>query len=231
MSEKQKILVVDDESQIIRVMRHILTAHGYTVRTAEDGESALALFDEWQPDLIITDLQMPNIDGLELSRRIRSLSEVPIIILSVRDEEKTIVEALDAGADDYITKPFGTDELVARVRSVLRRSPAKIETVIELGDFLIDVSSHVAAVRGNDVRLTPKEFELLTFLARNPGKVLTHSLLLKNVWGSYYSEQPEALRVLVGSLRKKIELDPSKPKYLLTEPWIGYRFSPTSDPL
>jgi len=231
MTDKQKILVVDDETQIIRVMRHILSAHGYSVRTAEDGESALSVLDEWQPDLIITDLQMPNVDGLELCCRVRSTSETPIIILSVRDEEKTIVEALDAGADDYVTKPFGTDELVARVRSALRRAPGKAESAIEMGDFRIDISAHVALIDGNEIRLTPKEFDLLAFLARNPGKVLTHSVLLKNVWGSYYADQPEALRVLVGSLRKKIEPDPSKPKYLLTEPWIGYRFVPSPESL
>jgi two-component system, OmpR family, KDP operon response regulator KdpE len=229
MSEnRKKILVVDDEAQIIRVMRHILSAHQYEIRTAGDGESALELFELWQPDLVITDLQMPNVGGLEFCRNLRKISAVPVIVLSVRDEEETIVEALDAGADDYVTKPFGTNELLARVRSGLRRTPEKTENVTEVGDFVVDTSAHKVLVRGNEIHLTPKEFDLLSFLIKNPDKVLTHTLLLQKVWGSYYTESPEALRVLVGSLRKKIEEDSAHPKYLLTEPWIGYRFIPTA---
>jgi two-component system KDP operon response regulator KdpE len=229
MSEnRKKILVVDDEAQIIRVIRHILSAHQYEIRTAGDGESALELFELWQPDLVITDLQMPNVGGLEFCRNLRKISAVPVIVLSVRDEEETIVEALDAGADDYVTKPFGTNELLARVRSGLRRTPEKTENVTEVGDFVVDTSAHKVLVRGNEIHLTPKEFDLLSFLIKNPDKVLTHTLLLQKVWGSYYTESPEALRVLVGSLRKKIEEDSAHPKYLLTEPWIGYRFIPTA---
>lgn len=224
MSEKQKILVVDDETQIIRVMRQILSAHSYEVRTASDGESGFELFNDWKPDLVITDLQMPNVDGLELCRKIREFSEIPIIILSVKDDEKTIVEALDTGADDYVTKPFSSNELLARVRAGLRRIPQKNENFIELGDFYFDFSSHKVLVKGEEIHLTPKEFELLGVLLKNPDKVLTHQILLNKVWGGYYTESPEALRVLVASLRKKIEADYSKPKYLLTEPWIGYRF-------
>jgi two-component system KDP operon response regulator KdpE len=226
MSETKKILVVDDEVQLIRVMRHILSAHQYEIRTANDGESALGIFELWQPDLVITDLQMPNVSGLELCRELRKISAVPIIVLSVRDEEETIVEALDAGADDYITKPFGTNELLARVRSGLRRTPEKIQNITESGDFLVDTVAHKVLVRGREIHLTPKEFDLLGFLVKNPDKVLTHTLLLQKVWGNYYAESPEALRVLVGALRKKIEEDFSHPKYLLTEPWIGYRFVP-----
>jgi two-component system KDP operon response regulator KdpE len=227
MSEtKQKILVVDDEAQIIRVMRHILSAHQYEIKTANDGESALEIFRFWQPDLVITDLQMPNVGGLELCRSLREISAVPIIVLSVRDDEETIVEALDAGADDYVTKPFGTNELLARVRSGLRRTPEKQENLIETGDFMVDSGARKVLVRGNEIHLTPKEFELLTYLLKNPDKVLTHTFLLQKVWGNYYTESPEALRVLVGSLRKKIEEDSAHPKYLLTEPWIGYRFIP-----
>lgn len=226
MSDRKKILVVDDEAQIIRVLRHIINAHQYAVRTAEDGESALEVFREWQPDLVLTDLQMPNVDGLTLCRNIRSVSDVPIIILSVRDEEKSIVEALDAGADDYITKPFGANELMARLRSAFRRVPDKAADVIELGAFRVDVAAHQASVGGKDVRVTPKEFDLLVCLLRNPERVLTHRFLLQQVWGSYYVEQPEALRVLIGSLRKKVEPDPSSPKYIQTEPWVGYRFVP-----
>ena len=223
---KKKILVVDDETQIIRVMRHILSAHQYEIRTANDGEAALEIFEYWQPDLVITDLQMPNVGGLELCRELRKVSAVPIIVLSVRDDEETIVEALDAGADDYVTKPFGTNELLARVRSGLRRTPEKIENITEVGDFIVDTAAHKVMVRGNEIHLTPKEFDLLSFLIKNSDKVLTHTLLLQKVWGSYYTEAPEALRVLVGALRKKIEEDFSHPKYLLTEPWIGYRFIP-----
>lgn len=226
MSDSHKILVVDDEAQIIRVMRRILSAHNYEIRTAGDGEAGFELFRDWQPDLVITDLQMPNMDGLELCRKLREISAVPIIILSVRDEEKAIVNALDEGADDYITKPFGTNELLARVRASLRRTPEKTTDFIETGDFRIDFSAHIASVCGDEVHLTPKEFELLAFLARHPEKVLTHTVLLHKIWGSYYTESPEALRVLVGTLRKKIEKDFSRPKYILTEPWIGYRFTP-----
>lgn len=231
MDDVQKILVVDDEPQITRVMRHILTAHQYSVRTADDGAPALDLFTEWSPELVITDLQMPEMDGLELCRRLRAISDVPIIILSVRNDEKTIVEALDAGADDYVVKPFGTNELLARVRSRLRRLPERSENIIEAGDFRIDVSAHQVTIKDEEARLTPKEFDLLVFLARNPDRVLTHAVLLTKVWGSYYAEQPETVRVLVGTLRKKIEPDPSNPKYILTEPWIGYRFVPSASSL
>ncbi len=205
MNETQKLLVVDDEAQIIRVMRRILSAHSYEIRTASDGESAFELFQDWKPDLVITDLQMPNMNGLELCRRLREISSVPIIVLSVRDEEKTIVEALDAGADDYVTKPFGTNELLARIRASLRRLPEKTADFIEVGDFYVDFSAYKVTVGGQEVHLTPKEFELLAYLVKNPDKVLTHTVLLQKVWGSYYTESPEALRVLVGSLRKKIE--------------------------
>jgi two-component system KDP operon response regulator KdpE len=226
MNEKKKILVADDESQIIRVLRQILSAHGYAVRTAEDGAEALEVFREWHPELVLTDLQMPKIDGFELCRRLRSISDVPIVVLSVRNEEASIVEALDAGADDYITKPFGTNELLARIRSSLRRVPERTADVIVVGDFRVDVLAHEAAVAGRGLKLTPKEFDLLVCLARNPNRVLTHTFLLQNVWGNYYAEQSEALRVLVGSLRKKIEADTANPVYLVTEPWIGYRFLP-----
>ncbi|MBV9214927.1 MAG: response regulator transcription factor [Acidobacteria bacterium] len=231
MSEKHKILVIDDEAQILRVLRHLFSSPEYSIKTAVDGESGLAAYQEWSPDLVITDLQMPAVDGLEVCKQIRTSSNVPIIVLSVRDEEKMIIKALDAGADDYITKPFGSGELLARVRSVLRRVPEKVEAVVEAGDFRIDIDAHIAEVRGKEVRLTPKEFDLLVTLVRNPDRVLTHTFLLQKVWGNYYAEQPEALRVLVGTLRKKIEQDPSRPVYLLTEPWIGYRFIAQPSPL
>ena len=226
MNEKPKILIVDDESQIRRVLRHILGAHQYVVRTAEDGDAALDAAREWMPDLVLTDLQMPGMDGLELCRRLRAASDIPIVVLSVRNEEDTIVEALDAGADDYVTKPFGTNELLARIRSTLRRRPLKSSAVIQAGIFKIDVSAHQAFLGDDLLRLTPKEFDLLVCLAGHSDRVLTHNFILQRVWGGYYTEQHEALRVLVGSLRKKIEPDPSNPRYLITEPWIGYRFAP-----
>jgi len=229
MNGKQRILIVDDEPQIGRVMRTSLSTHHYDVRVAADGEAALELFNDWHPHLVITDLSMPNMGGLELCRRLRRISEVPIIVLSVKSEERIKVEALDAGADDYVTKPFGMDELLARVRASLRRTPiqsAKESAVIEVGDFRVDVEAHQVAVKGREIHLTPKEFDLLVFLVQRPSKVLTHHRLLGAVWGGDYSEQTEYLRVFIGQLRKKIESDPANPKYILTEPWIGYRFQP-----
>lgn len=223
----KRILIVDDETQITRVLRRSLTAHRYDVRTAADGESALDTFHDFQPDLVITDLQMPEMTGLDLCRELRKISQVPIIVLSVKGEERTKVAALDAGADDYVTKPFGMDELIARVRAALRRAPGdKAESRLEVGDFIVDLSTHQAFVRNGEVHLTPKEFELLAFLVKNHGKVLTHRALLSAVWGGNYTEQTEYLRVFLGNLRKKIEADPSKPHYIRTEPWVGYRFDP-----
>jgi two-component system, OmpR family, KDP operon response regulator KdpE len=229
-TEKQRILMVDDEPQIRRVLRTSLTSHGYEVRSAADGESALETFGDWPPHLVITDLSMPNMNGLELCRRLRKITTVPIIVLSVKGEERVKVEALDAGADDYVTKPFGIDELLARVRAALRRAGEKTaedstSTVLEVGDFRVDLESRSLSVEGREVRLTPKEYDLLLYLLRHPGKVLTHHKLLAAVWGGNYTEQTEYLRVFIGQLRKKIE--PSAvPRYILTEPWIGYRFNP-----
>lgn len=229
MSNITRILVVDDEPQITRVLRRSLTTHRFEVRVASDGEAALELFHDWHPDLVITDLSMPNVGGLELCRRLRLVSEVPIIVLSVKGEERTKVEALDAGADDYVTKPFGIDELLARVRAALRRTTARFDDashMIEIGDFHIDLAGHGATVKGRELRLTPKEFELLAYLIQHPVKVLTHRTLLAAVWGGNYTEQTEYLRVFIGQLRKKIEADPANPRYIRTEPWIGYRFQP-----
>ena len=229
MNEPQRVLVVDDESQITRVLRQSLTAHRYDVRTAADGVSALDTFHDWHPDLVITDLQMPEMDGIEFCRAIRKESQLPIIVLSVRGEERTKVAALDAGADDYVTKPFGIDELMARVRAVLRRSPLAEEESAALadGDFAIDLAKREVRARNELVHLTPKEFDLLVFLFRNRGKVITHRAILADVWGGNFTEQTEYLRVFVGQLRKKIEADPSSPKYITTEPWVGYRFNPS----
>ncbi|HMH44403.1 MAG TPA: response regulator transcription factor [Pyrinomonadaceae bacterium] len=228
MEAKQRILVVDDEPQLTRVLRRSLSTNGYEVRVAGDGDFALQTFRDWPAALVITDLAMPNMSGLELCRRLRSISEVPIIVLSVRGEEKTKVEALDAGADDYITKPFGMDELLARIRAALRRQPPidPAAHILKAGEFHIDLEAHTATQSGKDLRLTPKEFDLMVHLFRNAGKVLTHHSLLGAVWGGDFTEQTEYLRVFIGQLRKKIEPDPSNPRYILTEPWIGYRFNP-----
>jgi two-component system KDP operon response regulator KdpE len=228
MEPKTRILVVDDEPQLTRVLRRSLMTHGYDVRVAGDGESALQTFGDWPASLVITDLAMPNMNGLELCRRLRSVSDVPIIVLSVRGEEKTKVEALNLGADDYITKPFGMDELLARIRATLRRAPADdgASQIIEAGELRVDLDSRTLTLREQAVHLTPKEFDLMVHFIRNPGKVLTHRRLLGAVWGGDYTEQTEYLRVFIGQLRKKIESNPSSPRYILTEPWIGYRFNP-----
>ena len=233
MNQQPRILVVDDEPQIARVLRTGLKTHGYDVRVAADGVSALETFDDWHPDLVVTDLSMPNLDGLQLCQRLRVLSPLPIIVLSVRGEEKMKVEALDAGADDYVTKPFGMEELLARIRAQLRRvsaapKPEASSRLLEVGDFRIDLESRNVLVKGAEVHLTPKEYDLLVHFVQNAGKVLTHHTLLAAVWGGNYTEQGEYLRVFVGQLRKKIELTPSTPRYILTEPWVGYRFNPYS---
>jgi two-component system, OmpR family, KDP operon response regulator KdpE len=233
MAERSRILVVDDETQIARVLKTTLNSQGYEVKTASDGESALNLAVDWIPDLIITDLSMPGMTGIELCRSVRERSQVPIIVLSVRGEEKIKIEALDSGADDYVTKPFSVSELLARVRANLRRAAATQESpaaVVEDGDFYISPESRVVRVRGKEVHLTPKEFELLMFMARHPNKVLTHRVLLNAVWGGASVQQPEYLRVFINQLRRKIESgDP--PRYILTDPWVGYRFQPSGDSL
>ena len=228
MESKKRILVVDDEQHITMVMRSGLTKHGYDVRVAAEGESALELFQLWTPDLVITDLSMPNMDGLEVCRRLRAVSTVPIIVLSVKGDEAVKIEALDAGADDYVTKPFAMGEFLARVRAALRRSPEDREqdTVLEEADFRVDVQTREVGVCGKEIHLTPKEFDLLVYLLRNAGKVLTHRTILSAVWGGNYVEQNEYLRVFIGRLRKKIEKDHARPRYILTEPWVGYRFLP-----
>ena len=221
--------MVDDEPQITRVLKTTLLSQGYGTRAASDGYEALQMMKSWSTDLLITDLRMPKMDGLELCRQVRATSQIPIIVLSVRGEERTKVEALDAGADDYVTKPFSTKELLARVRAALRRAAIKEEPQaqsIEIGDFHIDLETRGVHVKDRQVHLTPKEFDLLVYLAQRPGKVLTHRTLLSAIWGDNSVEQPEYLRVFVGHLRKKIEAEEGPPKYILTEPWVGYRFEP-----
>ncbi|MGE3276585.1 MAG: response regulator transcription factor [Vicinamibacterales bacterium] len=230
MSDAARILVVDDEPQIRRVLRVTLEAQHFDVRTAADGTAALDLFHDWKPQLVVLDLTMPEEDGLSVTRRIRQESDVPVIILSVKGDEPMKVAALDAGADDYVTKPFGMDELLARVRAALRRSTApaadRAAARIEAGDFAIDLEARRVVVRGAEVHLTPKEFDLLVHFARHPGRVLTHRALLTAIWGADYASQTEYLRVFVAQLRRKLEADHTHPRYLTTEPWVGYRFDP-----
>jgi two-component system KDP operon response regulator KdpE len=228
MPDKTRILVVDDEPQITRVLRTSLSVHGYEVQVANDGEAGLDAFEAWKPDLVITDLSMPKMSGIQLCENIRDHSQVPIIVLSVRGDNKNKVEALDKGADDYVTKPFSIDELLARIRASLRRvnlSEEEPSEPIAIGDFHIDLQTRIVTVRKKEVHLTPKEFDLLVYMARHPGRVLTHRALLNAVWGGQSVQSAEYLWVFMNQLRKKIE--PSEtPRYILTEPRIGYRFRP-----
>jgi two-component system KDP operon response regulator KdpE len=220
-----RILVIDDESQITRVLRAALSAQGYDVRTANDPEEGIQLYKDWNPDLVVTDLMMPGMSGVDVTRAIRAIASTPVLVLSVRDHERSKVEALDAGADDYVTKPFGIQELLARVRAHLRRAPERTTAAIEVGDFVIDATAHSITVLGKPIHLTPKEFDLLVHLARHSGKVITHRALLTSVWGAQSAHQPEYLRVFVGQVRKKLEAETGR-QYIQTEPWVGYRFIP-----
>jgi two-component system KDP operon response regulator KdpE len=224
------ILVVDDEPQIRRVMLTTLTSHGYSVIEAASGEEALGKIRTERPDLILLDVNMPGISGLETCAEIRTSSDVPIIMLTIRNSERDKVEALDAGADDYVVKPFGVQELMARIRAALRRSsPGDATPAFASDDLKIDFEKRVVNVKNRPVRLTPKEFELLRHLVANRGKALEHRRLLQAVWGPDYGEETEYLRVFINQLRKKIEPDPHKPRYIHTEPWVGYRFDPPPD--
>lgn len=221
------ILIVDDEPQIRRVMLTTLTSHGYTVVEAASGEEALEKLRSERPDLIILDVNMPGISGIETCAEIRTSSDVPIIMLTIRNSERDKVQALDAGADDYVVKPFGVQELMARIRAALRRSaPGDTAPPFLTDDLQIDFEKRVVMVKNNPVRLTPKEFELLRHLVANQGKTLGHRRLLQAVWGPDYGEETEYLRVFINQLRKKIEPDPRKPRYIHTEPWVGYKFNP-----
>jgi two-component system KDP operon response regulator KdpE len=222
-----RILVVDDEPQIGRLLKTSLGARGYQVAVASDGQAALDMAASWRPDLILLDLGLPLIDGLEVCRQVRAWSQAPIIVLTVRDAEQDKVAALDLGADDYLTKPFGTDELLARIRVALRhaaRLSVTEEPVRHFGDLTIDLARRLVLVRGQEVHLTPKEYELLRVFALQAGKVLTHRTLLRAVWGGAYEQDVPTLRVFVTQLRRKIEADPAHPAYILTEPGVGYRF-------
>jgi two-component system KDP operon response regulator KdpE len=222
-----RILIVDDDPQIRRVMRTTLIAQGYEAADAKSGEEAIEKFRESKYDLILLDMNMGGMDGIETCREIRSGSDVGIVMLTVRDEEKDKIAALDAGADDYVTKPFSAPELMARVRAALRRLPNGPENgpqVIKAGNFEIDLQTRRVHAHGKEIRLTPKEFELLRYLVSHPNIPVPHMKLLQVVWGPDYGEEVEYLRVFINQLRKKIELDSSNPQFLLTEPWVGYRF-------
>ncbi len=223
----ETILVVDDEPQIRRVMRSTLSTHGYLITEAKTGEEGVDSARRERPDLVLLDMNMPGMGGLEACKEIRRSSDAPIIMLTVRNAERDKVMALDAGADDYVVKPFGIEELLARIRSALRRyAPGDAVAPFVSKDVNIDFESRQVTVRGRDVHLTPKEYDVLKHLVANQGKPLTHRRLLQSVWGPDYGEETENLRVVINQLRKKIEADPARPKYILTEPWIGYRFQP-----
>ena len=225
-----RTLVVDDEPQIRRVMRTTLIAEGYEVTEARSGEEAVEKVRSARFDLVLLDINMPGMGGIQACRAIRAGSDAAIIVLTVRNAERDKVEALDAGADDYVTKPFSTPELLARIRAALRRMPSTTDSVpqrIRLDHGLIDFESRHVTIRGEEVRLTPKEFELLRYLVAHANKAVTHRELLQAVWGPDYGDEVEYLRVFVNQLRKKIESESGKPKYILTEPWVGYRFQLT----
>ena len=231
MTRPARILLVDDEVAIQRALVPLLRSRGYDTETAGTGTEALRLLDLHPPDLLVLDLGLPDLDGVEVCRRIRETSKVPIVVLSARGSEADKVAALDLGADDYVTKPFSPEELLARIRVALRRVFSEDEGEVgraTFGDITIDYDRHRVLRGQEEIRLTPKEFDLLSLLAHNPDRVLTHRAILKAVWGPNAVDQPEHLWVLIGQLRKKIEPDPSNPKYLLSEPWVGYRFATES---
>ena len=232
MSRQARILLVDDEISIQRAMTLLLRSRGYEVEVVGTGRDALAAVEGEQPDLIVLDLGLPDLDGLDVCKRVRERWDTPILVLSARGAEKDKVIALDEGADDYVTKPFGPDELLARVRAALRRKLSGEQPdsgQLQRGDFVIDFDRRRVTRGETEIRLTPKEFELLAMMARHAGQVLTHRAILKSIWGPHSVDQPEHLRVLMGQLRKKIEPDPARPRYLVTEPWVGYRFVADTD--
>jgi two-component system KDP operon response regulator KdpE len=220
-----KILIVDDERAIRRFLRASLTAHGYTVQEAVSGEEAMKLLTDEHPDLLILDVGLSDINGIEVTRRLREWSEIPVIILSVRDQEGDKIAALDAGADDYLTKPFGVGELLARIRVALRRAakPAS-DPIFQADELVVDFTRRVVMLKDNEISLTPIEYDLLRALVQNAGKVMTHRQLIRAVWGAGYEEESHLLRVNISNLRHKIEPDPTQPRFILTEPGVGYRF-------
>jgi len=219
-----RILVVDDEKQIRRMLRAALEGYGYNIAEAASGHEGLAQTSIFHPDVIILDLGLPDIDGIEVIERLREWTQVPVIVLSVREHEDDKIKALDVGADDYVTKPFSMGELLARLRAALRRTAGSEDTpVLTFGELSIDISHRNVSVSGEEVKLTPTEYEVLKYLAQQAGRVVTHRQLLRAVWGSNYQEHSQYLRVYVGQLRRKLEVDPSQPAYIITEPGVGYR--------
>jgi two-component system KDP operon response regulator KdpE len=220
-----RILAVDDEPQILRALNTNLRARGYEVDLAQTGESALSLAARRHPDLVILDLGLPGIDGVEVIRGLRGWTRVPIIVLSVREREADKVAALDAGADDYVTKPFGMDELLARLRAALRRAaPAEEDAVVVTPDFTVDLTDKRVSRDGDEVRLTPTEWQIVELLVRNPGRLVSQRQLLQEVWGPQYERETNYLRVYLAQIRRKLEPDPARPRYFITEPRMGYRF-------
>jgi two-component system KDP operon response regulator KdpE len=227
VSARHRILVVDDDRQLLRALRINLTARGYDVVSAPDGATALAAASRQPPELVVLDLGLPDMDGVEVVEGLRGWSTVPVIVLSARDQEASKVRALDAGADDYVTKPFGMDELLARVRAALRRGvPAAEDPVVATDAFTVDLAARRVTRDGADVRLTPTEWHVLEVLVRNPGKLVSQRQLLQEVWGPTYTGQTEYLRQYMAHLRRKLEDDPARPYHLVTEPGMGYRFRP-----
>ncbi len=227
MNKEAHILIIDDEPQILRALKTILSANHYRVSTANTGEGGIALAVSQPPDIIILDLSLPDIDGIKVCEQLREWSRIPIIILSVREKEKDKVAALDAGADDYLTKPFGIEELLARVRVALRHSEQSLgnkQSTIKTGNMIIDLVRHVVTQNAEEIRLTATEFKLLAYLAANADRVITHQNMLTQVWGFAEMDRVEYLRVYIGQLRKKLELNPDNPQIIITEPGVGYRF-------
>lgn len=227
MSATARILMVDDEPQIRRVVKTALVSNGYEALESRTGEEALDLVRTENPDLILLDMNMPGMGGMAACRQLRTISDAAIIVLSVRNSERDKIEALDSGADDYITKPFSVNELLARIRANLRRLPAQVEPAVFVipDELSVDFSRRQVIAHGQEVRLTPKEFDLLQYLLSNVDKPVTHRKLLQTIWGPDYGGEVEYLRVFVSQLRKKIERDPAHPRFILTEPWVGYRFA------
>ncbi|MHC1781759.1 MAG: response regulator [Anaerolineaceae bacterium] len=225
MTNGSRILVVDDERPIRRFLRTTLNAHGFEIFEASSGEEALLIAANARPDLIILDLGLPDMDGIEVTRRLREWTQTPIIILSVREQENDKISALDAGADDYLTKPFGVGELTARIRVAMRHStPAENQPIFQLDDLVVDQVHRRVTVKGNEVSLTPTEYDLLKLLIKHAGKVITHHQILHQVWGQAYEDQSHLVRVNISNLRHKIEADPTQPRFIITEPGVGYRF-------
>ena len=219
-----RILVIDDEKQIRRMLKAALEGYGYDIGEAASGREGLSQTSIFHPDVVILDLGLPDMDGIEVIGRLREWTQVPIVVLSVREHEDDKIKALDAGADDYVTKPFGMGELLARLRAALRRiARSEDEPHLTFGELSIDIEHRIVAIKGEEIKLTPTEYEVLKYLAHNAGKVVTHRQLLLAIWGSNYQEQSQYLRVYIGQLRRKIEADPSQPAYIITEPGVGYR--------